>query len=120
MFIRSLEDCPAFVAGDGTILREMLHPDKADLALRYSLAHAVVPVGATSFKHRLRHSEVYYLLAGEGTMFIDEASAPVQAGDTVYIPPRAVQWIENTGAAPLAFLCIVDPAWQPEDEEVLE
>jgi mannose-6-phosphate isomerase-like protein (cupin superfamily) len=36
----------------------------------------------------------------------------------VYIPPGAEQHIRNTGAGDLKFLCIVDPAWRAEDEEV--
>ena len=120
MFIRDLDDCPTFVAGDKTLLKEILHPDKADLDLRYSLAHAVVPVGGASVAHRLKNSEVYYVLAGNGIMHIDDDEDAVAAGSTVYIPPGAVQWIDNTGDEPLAFLCIVDPAWQPEYEEVLD
>ena len=119
MFIRDLNDCPEFIAGDNCLLREILHPDKADLALRYSLAHARVKPGLTTWKHRLRTSEVYYILEGEGEMFIDDASKPVRAGSTVYIPPRATQCIRNSGTRDLVFLCIVDPAWRSEDEEVL-
>jgi len=119
MFIRKLTNCPTFIAGDKTILKELLHPDKANLALRYSLAHAVVPVDTASIAHRLKTSEVYYILSGSGEMHIGEQSALVEAGDTVYIPPNATQWIENTGDEPLTFLCIVDPAWKEEDEEVL-
>lgn len=119
MIIRKLANCPSFVAGDKTILKEILHPNKADLALRYSLAHAVVPVDTASIAHRLKTSEVYYMLSGTGIMHIEEETAKVEAGDTIYIPPNAVQWIENTGDQPLAFLCIVDPAWREEDEEVL-
>jgi len=119
MFIRDLRDCDEFIAGDETRLRELLHPAKADLALRYSLAHAVVAPGRASVPHRLKTSEVYYILSGEGTMHVDDDAAPVRAGQVVYIPPRAVQWIANTGADDLAFLCIVDPAWRAEDEEVL-
>ena len=52
-------------------------------------------------------------------MFIDNESEPVEPGSTVYIPPGAAQYIENTGDHDLIFLCIVDPAWQPEDEEIL-
>ena len=119
MFLRKLDDCPTFVAGDKTILKEILHPEKADLALRYSLAHAVVPARAASIPHRLKTSEVYYILSGVGRMHIDDETSDTSAGDTIYIPPDAVQWIENIGDEPLAFLCIVDPAWQEEDEEVL-
>ncbi len=116
MFIRNLEDCPEFVAGDNCRLRELLHPAKADLALRYSLARAVVASGQTTWLHALRTSEVYYILSGSGEMRIDGETGAVRPGDTVYIPPRARQQITNTGPDDLVFLCIVDPAWRREDE----
>jgi len=106
------------MAGDSTILRELLHPDKQDLDLRYSLAHAVLKSGQTSQRHKLRTSEVYYILEGEGVMFIDEKSEKVYVGQAIYIPPHAIQHIQNTGSDALKFLCIVDPAWKKEDEEV--
>lgn len=119
MFIKRLHDCPEFIAGDNTILRELLHPAKADLALRYSLAHAVLKPGEASRPHRLETSEVYYILEGGGEMHIDAESEPVRPGDAVYIPPHSVQYIRNTSDTELKFLCIVDPAWRKEDEEVL-
>jgi len=120
MFIRELTDCEAFTAGDNCTLREILHPDKAELQLRYSLAHAVVAPGQTTWKHRLKTSEVYYIMEGEGEMRIDGESAPVCPGSTVYIPPMALQCIHNSGNKDLVFICIVDPAWRKEDEAVLE
>lgn len=118
MFIRRLTDCTEFTAGDNCRLREILHPDKAALELRYSLAHAVVAPGQTTWLHALRTSEVYYLLSGEGVMKIDGEEARIGQGDTVYIPPHAKQQITNIGTADLLFLCIVDPAWRKEDEVV--
>lgn len=120
MLIRKLLDCPEFVAGDGTQLRELLHPDKQDLALRYSLAHAILPVGQVSTPHALTTSEVYYILAGQGEMTIDGETSPVEPGDAVYIPPHARQHLCNTGDRPLVFICLVDPAWRQEDETVFE
>ena len=119
MFIKDLQNCEAFVAGDNAILRELLHPDKEKVKLHYSLAHAVVKQGETSYRHKLRHSEVYYILEGKGMMHIDHESAEVCAGQAIYIPPNAVQCIKNIGNGDLKFLCIVEPAWRPEDEEVL-
>ncbi len=118
MFIRRLEDLEELSAGDNCRLREIMHPDKSDIALRYSLAHASVAPGQTTWLHALRTSEVYYILSGEGTMRINGDQASVRPGDTVYIPPHAKQQITNTGAADLLFLCIVDPAWRKEDEVV--
>lgn len=120
MFVRRLSDRPEFTAGDNCRLREILHPDKEDLALRYSLARAVVAPGQTTWRHRLRTSEVYHILSGEGVMRIDGETAAVGPGDTVYIPPGAEQCIHNPGTSDLVFLCIVDPAWRKEDEEVPE
>jgi mannose-6-phosphate isomerase-like protein (cupin superfamily) len=119
VFIRDLKQCEEFTAGDNTILRELLHPAKADLKLHYSLAHAVVKPGRASRPHRLKTSEVYYIMEGEGVMYIDDESAPVGPGQAIYIPPNAKQYIRNTGSSDLKFICVVDPAWRKEDEEVL-
>lgn len=118
MLIRKLSDCPEFIAGDGTHLRELLHPDKQPLDLRYSLAQAIVPVGNTSQPHALKTSEVYYILSGIGEMSINDEIQPVEVGDAIYIPPHARQFIKNVGIEPLVFICIVDPAWRLEDETV--
>jgi mannose-6-phosphate isomerase-like protein (cupin superfamily) len=38
----------------------------------------------------------------------------------IYVPPGARQSLLNTGTQAIEFLCIVDPAWKAEDEEILE
>lgn len=120
MQIRSVSDCDEIVAGDGTRLRELFHPGREyRFSGRYSLAHAVVEAGEQSQSHRLKSSEVYYILSGEGKMHIGDKQAVVLPGDAFEIPPGVEQWIENDCAEPLAFLCIVDPAWRAEDEEIL-
>ena len=106
MLIQKLHNCPEFTAGDNTLLRELLHPDKQPLELRYSLAHAVVPAGKTSTSHSLKTSEVYYILSGTGEMHIGEEVQPVEPGDAIYIPPDAKQFIHNRGTEPLIFICI--------------
>ena len=118
MLIQKLNACSEFVAGDGTLLRELLHPDKQAIALRYSLAHAIVPSEQTSLPHSLKTTEVYYILSGRGEMHIDGESQVVEPGDTIYIPPNAEQFICNEGTEPLVFICIVDPAWRQEDETI--
>ncbi len=118
MLIRDLQKCTEFIAGDKTILREILHPDKAGIDTGYSLAHARVKQGESSLPHRLKTSEVYYILEGKGVMHIDNESSEIKKDQAVYIPPGAVQYVENKGEGELVFLCIVDPAWKPENEEV--
>ncbi len=118
MIIRSLRDIPGFRAGDGSFLRELLHPAKERLGIGYSLAHASVRPGDRTLPHRLKSAEVYVILEGTGLIRVGDERAEVGPGHTVYIPPGEVQSIENTGPSDLAFLCIVDPPWVPECEVV--
>ena len=120
MLIKNVEQCEEIVAGDGSILRELLHPERDPAELGYSLAHAKVKPGEETLDHKLKSSEVYYIISGEGIMDIDGEQEAVAAGSTVYIPPGSVQKIRNTGDSDMIFLCIVQPAWKPEDEEILE
>lgn len=119
MLIRRLKGCAEFVAGDSTLLREILHPDKQELKINYSLAYAKLSPGKASKPHRLKTSEVYYILEGNGVMHIDNQYSSVRAGYAVYIPPNSSQYIKNTGKSVLKFLCIVEPAWKKEDEKIL-
>ncbi len=119
MIVKSLGTITAIAAGDASALRELLHPAKEPLAIGYSLAHAVVKAGGKTLPHRLKGAEVYYVLEGRGLMHVGDETAEVAAGQAVYIPPLAVQAIENLGPGDLVFLCIVDPAWAPDGEEVL-
>jgi len=120
VLISRLSECREFLAGDHTILRELLHPAKASASVGYSLAHGKLNAGGRSKRHRLASSEVYYFLAGTGRFWIGAESATVGTGAMVYVPPGAEQWLENTGKTTIEFLCLVDPAWRAADEEVLE
>ena len=52
-------------------------------------------------------------------MWIDNESQIVDKGDVVVIPPRSNQHIESIGKVDLEFVCIVEPGWTPECEEIL-
>ena len=116
----TLADRQEFLAGDHTVLRELLHPAKQPLALGYSVAHGTLAPGGRSKWHRLTSSEVYYIIAGQGRLIIDDSAVVVEPGSLIYVPPGSKQSLENSGSTAIEFLCLVDPAWRPEDEEVLE
>ncbi len=118
MFVQKLNDCPGFVAGDGTLLRGLFHPDSQPLDLRYSWAHAIVPIKQASIPQALSTSEVYCILTGRGEMHVDKEIQIVESGSALYIPSKARPFIHNSGDEPLIFICIVDPAWQRGDETI--
>ena len=120
MFKIRASDRPEFLAGDHTLLREILHPAKHQLKLSYSLAYGTLGPGLRSKWHVLTSSEVYYFLNGQGRFTIDDEVTSVEAGTAVYVPPGGRQSLENTGSANIEFLCLVDPAWKAEHERVEE
>ena len=120
MFKVTPADRPVFLAGDHTRLREIFHPAKHALKLGYSLAHGSLGPGQRSKRHVLASSEVYYFIAGKGRFSIESDVRSVEAGSVVYVPPGGNQSLENVGTTEIEFLCLVDPAWRIEDEQVAE
>lgn len=123
MLVKDIHECSNFTAKDGSILCELLHPlrEEGEIALRCSIAHARLPRGMSTLPHKLQESaEVYYILEGEGVLHVDKEIAKVKPGRAVYVPPGAVQYLENTGDGELSFLCIVDPMWTAEQDRETE
>lgn len=119
MIKKSIAEVPSFTAGDDTLIREVLHPKNEGVPMSYSLAHAELAPGKASLPHRLlERSEVYIILEGEGTAYVDGQAASLKTGDVLFIPAGAEQYLENTGSGIVRFLCIVDPAWSKDTEEV--
>ena len=120
MTIRKLEDVDVIDGGEGTKIRQIFHPHNTLNGIRYSVSHAELNPGKKAKLHKMKTSEVYYILQGEGILQIDDDTFKVSKDQAIYIPPHSKQCIENTGNDELRFLCIVDPAWKREDEVVLE
>ncbi len=119
MLVIHLKDCQEITAGDQSILREILNPANETIDTGYSLAWATVRPGEKTLPHRLTGTEVYFIISGSGRMYINNEEKQLKKHDTVYIPPLAVQSIQNIGQENLEFLCIVNPAWHPSCEEIM-
>ena len=87
-----------------------------------SLAQARVEPGVTTANHLLRDTdEWYYILRGLGRMYLDgEPAGHVGPGDVVHIPADTPQYIENTGAEDLMFLCFCVPGFRADTYGDLE
>lgn len=116
MLIKRAAEIAGFIANDGCLIRELLHPAHGDCELDYSLALAEVAVNAATYRHRLAQAEVYFILKGEGDLHVDEQITRLRPGDTALIPAQAEQWIENRGDEVLQFLAICNPPWRAEDD----
>lgn len=121
MIVKTQKHCKYFRALDETLICELLHPEreKSDLNMNFSIALAILKPGKSSLPHRMKSSlEIYFILEGKGLMHIENEVEEVNMNQAVYIPPCSVQWIENIGDTDLKFLCMVNPPWKEEDEEL--
>lgn len=114
---------PYFRARDDCLLCELFHPGDLDRALTpaCSIVHAVLAPGERTQAHTLVTShEIYLVIAGTGVMHVGEESAPVRAGQAVWVPPGHRQWIENDRETDLVFFAVCQPPWSVEDEVIEE
>ena len=119
MNVKQISEVNEIVAGDATILKEIFHPSNEDIPINYSLAHAKIEPGKSSIAHTLQCSETYYILDGEGIIYLDEEEVILKKDTVVLVPGGVIQYVENTGKSDLVFLCICDPPWTSRQELVL-
>lgn len=119
MFVKDKEECKEFVSLDKAKLREILHPKNDPIDLGFSVAYAKIKPGDETIAHKLEATEVYYILRGQGMMYVNEESKEVREGCAIYIPPNSVQHIKNTADNDLEFICIVEPPWNSENDEIV-
>lgn len=117
---KSIDTIDEFLAGDHTLLKEILHPANDNLALPYSIAYARLEAGTQSLPHALNSTEVYIFLQGKGTVSIGQTKKEIQQGELIVVPPAENQYVRNTGTEDLVFLCIVSPSWKRTDEIIFD
>lgn len=118
MIIRDIEKAKYINASDQTKLCELIHPLREGVfQVSYSLAYVILKPGEKSQPHKLKSSsEVYYILDGNGIIYVDDENSEIKAGQAIYVPPKSKQFIKNYGKVDLKFLCIVSPPWQSLDD----
>jgi mannose-6-phosphate isomerase-like protein (cupin superfamily) len=120
MKIINLRSCQAFITKDGSQIRELLSHRNSSIR-KQSLAEATVPVGAITQRHfHPQTEEIYFILEGQGTMFVGSEAREVEPGDSIAIPPGAEHAIKNSGTEPLRFLCCCVPGYEHEDTVIVE
>lgn len=111
-----------FIRFGDVALGNLIHPEVVDmeLGIDYSIAHVIMNPGAIIEPHMMINSEVHYVLAGEGVLYIEDVPFELSEGKLVIIPANSKQYTENTGDIDLEFFAIDQPAWSKENEVILE
>ncbi len=64
--------------------------------------------GRYNEKHRHAHETIFYIMAGEGSVVIDNNPVAVQPGDVVFVPRWAMHQSQNTGDTEMVILAVTD------------
>lgn len=120
MSVRKNSEIETIPGNEGTKIKQYFHPHNTLNGISYSLAQFTLETGKKSLLHKIKSSEIYYILEGDAVLRINDETHQLKKDDSMYVPPMSEQCIENTGSVNLRFLCIVEPAWKPEDEIILE
>lgn len=117
--VRRVSDAKRFVTKDGSSIREIVSP-RNSLLKKQSLAEATVAPGKVTKRHKHKKSEeTYFILRGRGKIFLGAKTMKVAKGTAVAIPAGMPHRIDNTGKAPLVFLCHCCPAYTHSDTFLL-
>lgn len=120
MSLRKDSEIESIQGNEGTKIKQYFHPHNTLNGINYSLAQFTLESGKSSKLHKMKSSEIYYILEGVGELMVDDETFNVRKNDSVFVPLNSKQSIKNTGPEDLKFLCIVEPAWKLEDEAILE
>ena len=63
--------------------------------------------------HFHEYEEVLFILRGEGRMWTEARSTPIEYGSCIYLPRKQVHCVENTGTGELRLLGVFYPAGSP-------
>ena len=111
----------SFIDGSENVkIKQYFDPKNTSNGINYSLAQFSLEIGQKTKLHKIKSSEIYYILEGSGRLKINSEKFELKKNDSAYVPPNSEQFLENIGSEILRFLCIVEPAWKPEDDKILE
>jgi mannose-6-phosphate isomerase-like protein (cupin superfamily) len=119
MRIINRNDCPEFVAQDKAIVRELVSPRKSAIK-NQSIAEVRIPSGESVLEHfHEKTEEVYYILSGQGQMYLEGETETVGSGDVIIILPGQRHKIANHNKEDLVMLVVCSPGYTDEDQILL-
>lgn len=85
---------------------------------RVSMGVSVFPAGSRPTGHvHDTQEETIYCAAGRGRIVTADATAEVEAGVTVWVPPGTIHATESDGPEPLELVCFFSPPVVPGSYE---
>lgn len=105
--VRRREEVAPVACPCGAATRIITAADGAPASL-----HVVSIKRDSAVHYHLKTTEIYYVLKGSGSIFLDGREMPVAAGSAVLIPPG----VRHRAAGDLEIVNVVCPPFDPSDE----
>ena len=116
MEIINVKDCPKFVAQDSAIVREIISHRNSSVK-NQSLAQVTIPPGTAVLEHyHQKTEELYFVIAGQGQLFVEDIERIIGVGDAAVILPGQQHKIKNNGNTDLIMLVMCAPGYEDEDQ----
>ena len=80
-------------AQEGSKIKQYFDPKNTSNGIRFSIAQCTLQSGKKSKKHKLRSSEIYFILEGYGKLKIQDKTFNIQKDDSVFVPSNSEQSI---------------------------
>src|SRR5262249_43797580 len=89
----------------GAKMRMLVGP--ADGASNFHMRHFEVAAGGVTPHHQHDYEHEIPILKGEGTAKSEQGERRFAAGDVIWVPANEMHQFQNTGSAPLEFICLI-------------
>ena len=96
MHITNVNDIVGMEFPAGRRTRVLVGPEAPLEAERFVMGHVTVYPGGSVPLHSHPQEEVYYIVAGQGSIVVDQEIRNVQAGDCIYLSPGSSHMLKNT------------------------
>ena len=80
----------------GRLTRVIVGPNAPLEAEQFVMGHVTIYPGGSVPLHSHQQEEVYYIVAGAGSIAVDEETRNVQTGDCIYLKPQSNHMLSNT------------------------
>jgi mannose-6-phosphate isomerase-like protein (cupin superfamily) len=119
MEIIKTKDCLKFISQDKAIVQEIVS-NRNSSAKNQSLAKVTIHPGKSVLEHyHKKAEELYHIIKGKGTLYIEDEKFIIGVGETVVILPGQKHKIRNHTDTNLIMLVMCAPGYENEDQIIV-